>query len=310
MFSCSEKTKAVNNSDQGGIPAGPQEEDVEDQGFKVYHNRLDDDREHVIYISNPDRSGERELAVGYRPALSPDRTHMVYVRRSDLYPLDLETKEETLLLDSSTISENFGVGASGRHPDGTTVFFDSVSGFWIDLYAIKNGGTYLRLIIDQGNLAHAWPSPFSPDGPNFLFNDCFDDCSTLLLFDPDTATDTRTYLSRFTDYGAWSPGGRHIAFGGGGAEGWGWGGSRLGLFVATVYDGQVRQVLEEEDFGALSWSSDSMQIAFSQRREDSDWLEGYAIYEVALDGTGLKERTTHFDKWEYALPSRVVEERT
>ena len=93
----------------GGMPAKAQEEETEDQGFKVYAKR------EVIYISNLDGSGERELTEGYHPALSPDRNHMAFGKRADLYLMDLETEEETLLLDNRTASPS-GNGGGRTSP--------------------------------------------------------------------------------------------------------------------------------------------------------------------------------------------------
>ena len=184
---------------------------------------------------------------------------MVYVRLSDLYLMDLGTKVEMLLLNNAAISENVAAGYPQWHPNGRTIFFDVGSiATLLDLYSIESDGTNLRLITQQGSLANAWPSPFSPDGRKLLYNDCFDQCYTLLVFDLDTAagsssttSPTRTYLSKRTGYGAWSPDGRHIAFG----DVWG-----PGLFVADPGGAQVRRILDNVQVGALSWSSDSRRI--------------------------------------------------
>ncbi len=283
----------------GGMPAKAQEEETEDQGFKVYAKR------EVIYISNLDGSGERQLAQGYDPALSPDRTRMVYIRLSDLYLMDLETEEETLLLDHTTIGGR-SIQTPRWHPDGRTIFFDFVSVFLIDLWAVEIDGSNPRLLTKQGSLANAWPSPFSPDGRKLLYNDCFDECYTLLVLDLDdletvtgsssTDSPSRTYLSKSTSYGAWSPDGAHIAFG----DVWG-----PGLFVADSAGTQVREILDNVQIRFLSWSSDSRRIAFTQV---SDGATGASdgIYEVGLDGTGKRSRDAHFDRWEHALDSGTV----
>ena len=157
--------------------------------------------------------------------------------------MDLETEEETLLLNTATISVNVAAGHPKWHPDGETIFFDLGSiAHLLDLYSIKKDGTNLRLLAKQGSLANAWPSPFSPDGRKFLYNDWFDECYTLLVLDLDdldtvtgsssTDSPSRTYLSKRTSYGAWSPDGGHIAFG----DVWG-----PGLFVADSAGTQVQR---------------------------------------------------------------------
>jgi len=81
----------------------------------------------------------------------------------------------------------------------------------IDLYAINVDGTQLQLIVKQGSLsASSWPSPFSPNSRKVLFNSCFDECFTLLVFDLDEGK--ATLLHDQASRGAWSPDGQHIAF--------------------------------------------------------------------------------------------------
>ena len=172
---------------------------------------------------------------------------------------------------------------------------------------VEKDGTDPRELIEQGSLGNAWPSPFSPDGRKFLYNDCFDECYTLLVFDLDdldtvtgtssTTSPSRTYLSRRTGYGAWSPDGRHIAFG----DVWG-----PGLFVADSAGTQVREILDNVQVGALSWSSDSRRIAFTQVRDGGATGASGGIYVVGLDGTGKRSREAHFDRWEHALDSETA----
>ncbi len=84
----------------------------------------------------------------------------------------------------------------------------------------------------------------------------------------------RTYLSKSTSYGAWSPDGGHIAFG----DVWG-----PGLFVADSAGAQVRELLDNVQVGALSWSSDSQRIAFTQV---SDGATGARLWGHLRGGTG------------------------
>ena len=288
----------------GGVPAEAQEGEAENQGIKVY------DRGEMVYKSNLDGSGEQLLAEGYEPHLSPDGNTVVFVRLADLYLIDLATEEETLLLDNATISRNFGARVPQWHPDGSTIFFDFANtAHLIDLYAVESDGTNPRLIMEYGALAlGSWPGPFSPDGRKLLYNDCFDECATLGVVDLDAVTGSagtslpRTRLSNLTDFGAWSPDGRHIAFG---AVSLHW---RVpGLFVADSAGTQVQTVLEDVRVGALSWSSDSRRIAFTQRNEGEGATGASGgIYEVGLDGTGKRSREAHFDKWEYSLDSSTA----
>ena len=298
----------------GGLPAEAQELG-ESQGFKVY------EKDDVIYLSNLDGNNERKLADGYSPALSPDRKHIAYINRSDLYLINLKTEEKLLLVNNAAVDSNMGAGNPQWHPNGKTIFFDFGSiDHLLHLYTVEIDGANLRLIVEFTTLANAWPSPFSPDGGKFLGTSCFDQCFNLLLFDLDTASDTRIELSSRTAYGAWSPDGLRIAFGGG-PNLWGEDGENVvfpGLFVANVDDGQVRTNLEEVHVDSLSWSLDSARIAFTHVGEDigpvgnTGAIEEGGVYEVGMDGTGLRSRNAHFDEWEFSTVTVVgrTSERT
>ena len=281
----------------GGMPSGAREE--ENQGIKVYG----DFREGVIYKSNLDGSGEQRLTEGYDPALSPDQRYVAFTKKGDLYLLDLQTMNENILVEYDPDTINRFVVAPLWHPDGsrTTIFFNMENVFLSDIYAIEKDGTNFRLVVAGGGMYDflSWPGPFSPDGGLLLYTDCHDDCYTLRVVDLDTGNKTR--LSERADFGAWAPNGGHIAFG----DEWG-----PGLFVADPAGAQVDTVLENVQVGALSWSSDSTRIAFTQKGERSGTTgstgEDGGIYEVRLDGTGLRSRDAHFDKWEYSLDSGTV----
>ena len=264
----------------GGMPAGAQEE--EDPRIKVYR------REGVIYKSNLDGSGEQRLTEGNLPALSPDQRFTVFSKDLDMYLLDLGTMEEKILVEweGGRIPSDFF-----WHPDGGTIFFNMENVFLSDIYAIEKDGTNFRLVVMGGGMYDflSWPGPFSPDGRKLLYTDCHDDCESLRVVDLDTGN--RTRLSERTSYGAWAPNGSYIAFGD--ARG-------PGLFVADPGGTQVREILDNVQVGALSWSSDSRRIAFTQVSDGATGASG-GIYEVELDGTGLRSRDAHFDKWEYSL---------
>ncbi len=272
----------------GGMPAGAQEE--ENQGIKVYG------RGGVIYKSNLDGSGEQRLTEGRRPALSPDQRHVAFSRNKRLYLLDLQTMEEKILVDYDPENPASITGLIW-HPRGSTTFFNMVSVFLSDIYAVEKAGTNFRLVVGGGGMYDflSWPGPFSPDGRKLLYTDCHDDCEALRVVDLDTGN--RTRLSERTSYGAWAPNGSYIAFGD--ARG-------PGLFVADPRGAQVQQVLEDAQVGrAISWSSDSQRIAFTTKRDQVTGASG-GIYEVGLDGTGKRSRDAHFDAWEHALDSGTV----
>ena len=198
----------------GGLPAEAQEAE-QDQEIKVYEKIIRPEKRFMIYLSNLDGSGERELVEGSYPSLSPDQKHVAFVRESSLYRLEIETMAEKILLDNEeAYLLNRGPGNPQWHPDGRTIFFDMSNVFLVDLYSIEIDGTKFQEIRKGAGVplpSRVWPTPFSPDGRKLLYNDCFDACYTLLVLDLETGTSVE--ISPHTDYGAWSPDGQKIAYG-------------------------------------------------------------------------------------------------
>ena len=302
----------------GGLPAEAQEAE-QDQGIKVYRKIIRPEKRSMIYLSNLDGSGERELVEGSYPSLSPDQKHVAFVRESSLYRLEIETMAEKILLDKEdAYLLNRGPGNPHWHPDGRTIFFDMSNVFLVDLYSIEIDGTKFQEIRKGAGVplpGRAWPTPFSPDGRKLLYNDCFDECYTLLVLDLETGTSVE--ISPHTDYGAWSPDGQKIAYG---SEAYDFE-RDPGLFVSTV-GGSLKQKLlgvdafsDDYGVGDLSWSPDGSRIAFTKielenyiKYGDGPFDGDYVrrIYEVNTDGSGLRERDSHYPKWRYALFSQAT----
>ena len=201
---------------------------------------------------------------------------------------------EKILLDKEEADLlNRAPGNPHWHPDGRTIFFDMTEIFLVDLYSIEIDGTKFQEIRKGAGLPlpyRVWPTPFSPDGRKLLYNDCFDECYSLLVLDLETGTSVE--ISPHTDYGAWSPDGQKIAYG----SVW-----DPGLFVSTV-DGSLKQKLLGDAFsdrsrvGEISWSPDGSKIAFTRIEPDTfeRFGESLGIYEVNADGSGLRERDSHY----------------
>ena len=290
----------------GGLPAEAQEAE-QDQGIKVYRKIIRPEKRSMIYLSNLDGSGERELVEGSYPSLSPDQKHVAFVRESSLYRLEIETMAEKILLgNEDAYLLNRDPGNPHWHPDGRTIFFDMGNVFLVDLYSIEIDGTKFQEIRKGAGVPlpnRVWPTPFSPDGRKLLYNDCFDACYTLLVLDLETGTSVE--ISPHTDYGAWSPDGQKIAYG----SVW-----HPGLFVSTV-DGSLKQKLLGDDAFSdgyrvreISWSPDGSRIAFTKIGPEPEIFAGESlgIYEVNADGSGLRERDSHYPKWRYALFSQAT----
>jgi len=277
-----------------------------DGGIKAYEKIVAG--EFVIFISNVDGSNERELTLGIDPHLSLDQTRVAFVRRGDLYVINIATNDEQMLLDNreyweiDPASEGLSVRQPFWSPDGKVIFFDFVStSILIHLYAINADGTNPQKITRNGSLsASSWPSPFSPDNRKVLINTCFDQCATLFVFDLEQSTHIQ--LSDRSERGAWSPDGQRIAFG-------------------DVYDRRLNiinvdgtgqtELLEKIgdlmglDFrvGTITWSSNGQRLAFTAHGLSNG--EDEKIYEVHLDGTEFQQRETHFSSPPASPPTGV-----
>ncbi len=276
------------------------------QGIKVYGDIDFERSRRVIYISDADGSGARELTEGHSPSLSPDQKQVAFGGAdrftAGLWVMDLESGEKRWLLDSIKFAEMLGESGPSSvrqirwSPDKKLIFFDWVSGFMIDLYVINVDGTNPRLVVKGGSLAaSSWPSFLSPDGRKLLYNTCFDECFTLFVLDLDTGE--RVQLSDRSEVGSWSPDGRRVAFG----DAFG----RPGLFVADVVTGEQVDVLSGagrvDAAVRISWSADGQRLAYTRLDESAGAEE---VYEVGLDGRGLKGRAVHFPA--YAVAATTV----
>ena len=106
----------------GGLPAEAQDA-AHEQGLKVYVKVIRAEKRFMIYLSNLDGSGERELVEGFWPSLSPNQKHVVFVR-DGLMLLDLDTMEEKTLLSGEEANLLFNRGPANPHwhPNGRTIF--------------------------------------------------------------------------------------------------------------------------------------------------------------------------------------------
>ena len=58
----------------------------------------------------------------------------------------------------------------------------------------------------------------------------------------------------------------------------------------------------------ISWSPDGSRIAFTKIGPEPEIFAGESlgIYEVNADGSGLRERDSHYPKWRYSLFSQAT----
>ena len=272
--------------------------------------------ENTVYAINPDGTGLRQVADGYRPAPSPDGQYVLVQHGRDL---------ERIGADGSFLSLGAYASRSEWSPDGRRILFHRNGG----VHTMEPDGSGERVVTEEGSNPHWWPSdprwvyfnrtrsesmdatdlyrantetgvverlleltyiqpvvfPFSPDGTRLLVSSCGDGsfCVQVLVL----ATGELIPIGPFGDRGgaqrpAWSLDGRQITFET--LEGMG------GLFLADAAGAWVRELVPgrgEAAPGATAWSPEGDRIAFQVR----DWMGSNKtkIWLINTDGTGLRE---------------------
>ncbi len=102
-------------------------------------------------------------------------------------------------------------------------------------------------------------------------------------------SDTRSiarFQAAYYQYPRWSPDGRWIAF----AKG---DGIRWDVFVVSAHGGEPRQLTRESSMmSGLAWRPDSAGVFYASGRESTvPYLPSLAVWEIRLDGTGLRKVT-------------------
>jgi len=198
---------------------------------------------------------------GSYPVWSPDGRCLAYspsARSGDVYVMNADGSNATLLLEADEAANPFGWS-----PDGRFIFVNRGSGY-SQLYAISAaGGNEIRLT----NNAEYHSSPrLSPDGTRIVFHSLRDegyniymmDVRGVPLADPNAACLKRR-LGHTDDHPAWSPDGKKIAFTSArdGAPG-------IYLFdVDTRTTSRLLPQVTVDPESKLSWAPDGTRLAFA-----------------------------------------------
>lgn len=221
--------------------------------------------EHLIAFDSPDGiysiqpDGTEMSAVpinlegsALKPAWSPDGQRLAFVsdsgRGDELWLMDLNNLDLVQLSEHSSASQRDGPPAWS--PDGQRIAIDLDNGVGREIYVMDLDGSNIRQVtshedVDWVSLAPLPPSP--------------------------------------VEYPAWSPDGKHIAFGS-------FRNGNFDVYVVRSNGGELRQLTHDDahDFRP-AWSPNGTWIAFSSTRIDGNW----EIFTMRPDGSEVRQVTDH-----------------
>jgi Tol biopolymer transport system component len=272
----------------------------------------------AIHVMNTDGSGERRLtdSAGESPAWSPDGQRIAFISNNDVYIVNADGSELTLLYNAPSM-----LNATPRwSPDGELIAFMSGPTFFDNAIYIINVDSNEKTRLTDSPITHVLDFRWSPDGSQIAF-DCWCEPpevhmyvmnadgreltklgnnqsespswspdSKRVVFDSGSAGSTDIYtinadgsdLTRLTNGGRyfaplWSPDGTQITFFSASTG--------KNVYIMTANGGGERPLVSAKDTGhiaSFSWSPDSQQIAF---------VHGHDIYIANSDGSGQKRLT-------------------
>ncbi len=246
-----------------------------------------------LYVINRDSTGLTQLSVtgsSFLPAWSPDGQRIAFLTtQGGRWGLSIIRPDGTGLTHLADVGPVENAFPPAWSPDGQRIAFESEEAGNVDIFVINVDGSDLRNITNNPSY-DAGPS-WSADGTRLTFISERDGDSEIYTMNRDG-----TDVQKLTDNSAvdisatWAPDGELIAFAS----------DRDGNFEIYVMgsNGSNQTNLSNDpasDFAAvpvghfaLSWSSDSEQIAFVSDRDGN--LE---VYTAAADGSGVTRVTDH-----------------
>jgi len=232
-----------------------------------------------IYVMQADGSDVRQLthseSLDFDPVWSPNGRQIEF-GRCCTGALVIMNEDGT---GERTIAENAGVGPWS--PNGTQIAFGRDG----DVFVMNIDGSDLKQLTN--NAALDFPTGWSPDGKQILFQSERDGNRELYVMNVDGSAVTRLTNDPASDEGdhaGWSPDGKQIVFSSRRADG------NLHIFVMNTDRSGVRQVTPAGPYDDDDpyWAPDGKKIAFQSTRDgDED------IYVVNADGTGLVQLTNN-----------------
>jgi RNA polymerase sigma factor (sigma-70 family) len=252
---------------------------------------MDADGKNVKRLTDKNVDG-RDAAGDERPVWSPDGNKIMFTSQRDgetgIYVVDADGKNLRRLTENNRLSQT----EPAWSPDGKKIAFRRQQFSKDDICVMNADGSDVKNLTAARDFVYNGHPAWSPDGRRILFcssrdyvpvpggtntSNCY-----LYVMDADGGNVTKlTKVSTAADQllPAWSPDGKRIACGQGGAA--------VEIHVINA-DGSGAKRLTE--LGGTNekvlWSPDGLKLAFQHQERDK---EGFAIYVMDADGSHLKK---------------------
>lgn len=233
-----------------------------------------------IWILNLDSMHKEFITMGYRSEWSPDGNKIAYVRNTNIYSIEIDTRQVIQLTDWG------GCFFPSWSPDGKKIAFDTnhndprgANAIWI----MDADGSNKKDISVHGT--GEWREPhWAPNGYIILHRRAIkDSLAEYFIMDTSGLNPNRITKNDFSDKNAdWSPDGKYIAWGsyGSGKN------PKSGIWTMNADGSNPHQLTYGG--GNPSWSPNGTQIVYYQQYNDSTGT----LWIMNADGSDQQPLTT------------------